>query len=234
MKLGFPRVVKKLYWAVFGCSFIFVLLISSCKHEPVLQKIITPNPGSGFEDTTICFERDILPIFKSNCATTGCHDPITYAEDRVLNSYSSITKEGILAGEPNESDLYKQLNTGKMSLPQYGNLNPAQKDLIKRWILEGAKDGTHCPTKCDTSKFTFAAVIQPLINNYCVGCHKPGNLNGGTDLSTHLGVAASGNSGKLILSLKRNTNWMPQGANKLSDCQIKTIQKWIDNGTPNN
>jgi Cytochrome C oxidase, cbb3-type, subunit III len=213
---------------------VTVAFFTQCKHEPVLKKITIPNPGGNPEDTSICFERDILPIFKGNCATSGCHDAVTHAEDRVFNSYANITKEGIKAGQPNESDLYKELSTGKMSQAKYGNLNQAQKDLIKRWILEGAKDGTNCPSKCDTTKFTFSAVIQPLMNNHCVGCHKPGNLNGSTDLSTHTGVAASANSGKLISSLKRTTNWMPQGGNKLSDCQIKTIQKWIDDGAKNN
>ncbi|MCC7297394.1 MAG: hypothetical protein IT244_03600 [Bacteroidia bacterium] len=217
------------------------LFITNCKHEPLINHIPGPvdttgNGGGNADDTTICFERDILPIIVTNCAKAGCHDAITKEENRNYTTYSGIvTKEDIKAGFPLQSKFFVELNTGQMSQAKYGNLNAAQKALIKRWITEGAKDGKNCPSKCDSSKFTYSGAIQPLLDKYCVGCHKPSSLSGNTDLSTYAGVKdAAVTKNTLMPSLKRSTSWMPLGGSKFSDCQMAQIQKWINAGAPNN
>ena len=222
------------------CGVLF--LLNNCKHEPILGK----HNGIGLIDTTvngadtaICFERDILPIIQTNCAKPdqpgdGCHDVNKAAEGLVLINYSNIKMAGIVQGNPGESKFYNELNTGKMSQSIYGNLSADQKALIKRWILEGAKDGTNCPSKCDTAIFTFSLGVKPIINTYCVGCHKPGSLSGNTDLSDYSGVSNSANSGKLLASLQRTSSWMPLGGKKLNACQITQVSKWINDGAKNN
>ena len=40
--------------------------------------------GSTGPDTSLCFERDILPIFISNCAKSGCHDASSHQEGFVV------------------------------------------------------------------------------------------------------------------------------------------------------
>lgn len=225
---------RSVFFAVVAISTFIVVYLSNCKHEPILKVITTDtSQGGTVDDTSICFERDILPIFVTNCAKSGCHDSITQTEEKMYNSYVGITKEGIKAGDPANSDLYKELSTGKMSWPQYGNLNEEQKKLIARWIKEGAKNGTNCPTKCDTSVYTYSAAVKPLMEKYCVGCHKPGSINGNTDLSNYDSVKSSAASNKLLASVKRSVSWMPSGGKKLSDCQIIQLQKWIDAGMKN-
>ena len=90
-------------WVITAILAIF-LFIANCKHEPLINHIPGPvdttgNGGGNADDTTICFERDILPIIVTNCAKAGCHDAITKEENRNYTSYSGIvTKEDIKAG----------------------------------------------------------------------------------------------------------------------------------------
>jgi hypothetical protein len=60
--------------------------------------------------------------------------------------------------------------------------------------------------------------------------------NGGVDLSNYNGVATVAVSGTLIGTITHAPGFsaMPQGGNKLSDCEITQIQKWINSGALNN
>ncbi len=69
----------------------------------------TGSGGSGGNDSTICFERDILPIFLANCAMSGCHDAQSHEDGYILTSYETITAKGIVPYEPNRSEIYKVL-----------------------------------------------------------------------------------------------------------------------------
>lgn len=57
---------------------VLVTLLFACRHEPVLVNGAPPDatpppPGAA----TICFQSNVLPIFVSNCAKSGCHDAVT-------------------------------------------------------------------------------------------------------------------------------------------------------------
>jgi len=114
-------------------------------------------------------------------------------------------------------------------------LSQSQKDSIAAWINQGAKNTTNCNCSCDPTKFTYAAIIQPIITNQCVGCHKPGSLGGNIDLSTYSQVMVQVNNGKLLGSITHAIGFaaMPKGS-KLSDCQITQIKDWISAGALNN
>lgn len=196
----------------------------SCKHEPVI--VLTA------ADSAICFERDILPIFVTNCAKSGCHDAITAEEELILNSWQGIMSAGIEPGNPSKSEVFKEIQ-GSMGGPRYGNLSSEQKILIQKWIMLGANYTVNCPTDCDSTQFTFSASIKPMIEKYCIGCHAYPNSSGSIELSSHTGVANAAKNGILLNSLTHPTNWMPKGGKKLSDCQIRQFEKWINAGTPN-
>jgi hypothetical protein len=207
-------------------AVLLVMLIptNGCKHEPVFRLTA--------EDSAICFERDILPIFVSSCAKSGCHDAVTAHHGVKLNDWQGIIAAGVKPGKPEKSEVYEEIEE-EMGGPKYGNLNAEQKLLIKKWIMLGAKNDTNCPTDCDSSQFKYSTAIKPLIDKYCIGCHAYPNASGSVELSSHTGVVAATAGGKLLNSLKATTNWMPKGGNKLSDCQIKQFEKWINAGTPN-
>jgi mono/diheme cytochrome c family protein len=231
----------------------------ACKHRsnlpaPVAANNDTTNNGNNNNgngqdttttpvDTSICFERDILPIFLSNCAKGGCHDAASHKEGYILDSYQNIMNsddgDGIYPGDAGDSEIYEVLveDDQDKRMPQYPNapLTTAQINLIKRWINEGAQNGTNCAVLCDTNNFTFAA-IKPIFQQNCVGCHSATLASGGVNLSTHAGVAVVAQSGQLLGALKHQTGFtpMPQGAAKLSDCKIRQVEKWVQAGALNN
>ena len=208
-----------------GITLLLLMLqTQGCKHEPVI--VLTA------ADSAICFERDILPIFVASCAKSGCHDPATAKEGVILNNWQGIMAAGVKPGDPSDSEVFEEIR-GEMGGPKYGNLSSEQKILIQKWIMLGAKNTTNCPTDCDSTQFTFSGSIKPMIDKYCVGCHTYPNSSGSVELSSHTGVAFVAKNGTLLNSLTHPTNWMPKGGKKLSDCEIKQFEKWINAGAKN-
>lgn len=220
--------------------FTVILIVGSCIHDPFIDPSSLNNGEPSTPGCTtggqVCFESSVLPIFISSCARIGCHDAITKEEGFVLDNYSNIVRKGIVPGNASESKLYEVLfESGDDRMPPDAPLSQAQKDSIKVWINQGAKNTVNCNCSCDPTKFTYAAIIQPIITNQCVGCHKPGSLGGNIDLSTYSLVMVQVNNGKLLGSVTQAVGYsaMPKGS-KLSDCQITQIKNWISAGAPNN
>ena len=57
----------------------------------------------------VCFQENVLPIFVSNCAMSGCHNSIDKAEEYDLTSYEGIMK-GVVANHPSRSEVYKVIS----------------------------------------------------------------------------------------------------------------------------
>lgn len=223
-----------------GIAIALFILVDSCMHEPFIDPFTLnegqPNTPGCVSGGTVCFESSVLPIFLSSCARSGCHDAITREEGFVLDNYTNIVKKGIVPGNANESKLYKVLFAGgDDQMPPDAPLSQAQKDSIAAWINQGAKNTVNCNCSCDPTKFTYAAIVQPIITNQCVGCHKPGSLGGNIDLSSYSLVKVQVDNGKLLGSITHAVGYspMPQGS-KLSDCQITQIKNWISAGALNN
>src|SRR5690242_1217775 len=94
----------------------------SCKHQipgitdsPAQDGNPNSNPsiGSSCSADTVYFQQQVLPIFISNCAMSGCHDDASHKEGIVLTSYSAIISGGIRAGNPDNSKIYKVIATSK-------------------------------------------------------------------------------------------------------------------------
>lgn len=212
----------------------------SCKHEiPLTEEQV---PVSGGTQTcsadTVYFQNKVLPLLNSSCAMAGCHDAITHKEGVNLTTYAKIISTGgVKPGNPTGSDLYKVLNkTGgdQMPPPPAAAFTQAQKDIVYKWIQQGAKNNA-C-NDCDTTVFTYSAAVAPLMNTFCKGCHNPTSLGGGIDVSTYTAVKAIAANGKLMGSITHASGFiaMPQGSAKLSDCRIRQVQKWITAGSLNN
>ena len=222
-----------------------------CQHKPPTP--VPQQPAQGSNDTTggnnnggntvdtgICFTRDILPIFISNCAKSACHDAVTKSDGYQFTDYNSIVSKDFVPGNADATELYEKITEDKpdkiMPPPPANALTAEQRDLIRRWINEGAKNTTNCSTPCDTNKFAFAADIQPIMDKYCKGCHSGTSAPLGIVLDSYSGVVAAANSGRLIGVIKHEAGFapMPQGGNKLSDCEVIKIEKWIGSGKQNN
>lgn len=218
-----------------------ILFAGACKHTP--PEITIPDPpagGGGSTGTTrVCFETEILPLFQSNCAKSGCHDAATHTEGYVFDSYQNIIRKDIIPGNASNSEVYEVLfEDGNDKMPPAPNpdLTAAQKALIGRWINEGALNTTNCGTTCDTSNFKYSTAVSVITSAYCVGCHAGTAPSAGINLSSYAGVAAVAQSGRLYNAITHTAGYspMPKNAAKLSDCQITQVRKWIESGTPNN
>lgn len=215
--------MKKVILPLLAILAIAAIGFSSCKHENL----------DVINGDSICFERDILPIFVSNCAMSGCHDAATAADKYDLSNYNAILKKGLKPGNPDDSEIWEVISNGEM--PPNGALTRQQKSYIKSWIASGAKNGTNCAVQCDSNVYSYSAAVTKIMAN-CTGCHSGSNASGQIDLSNHAGVKTVALNGRLIGSLTSQNGYTampPYGSPRLTNCQITQLQKWINNGCQN-
>lgn len=91
---------------------------------------------------------------------------------------------------------------------------------------------------CDTSNVTYSTTIKGIINNYaCLNCHSgPNPIGAGIHLETYDAVKAKVTDGRLFGAINHYPGFapMPDGAGKMSQCDIDKVKAWIDAGAPNN
>jgi hypothetical protein len=237
---------------------IFAATILACKHT-----VETPDPGTGTgtgggagtggsgggtggggtSSNLVCFESDILPIFTSNCAKSGCHNAATHTEGYILDSYNGIrysTSKGIKPGNPDDSEIYEAITETDVRKRMPYNLpplSPAETALIRKWILEGALNTTNCGSACDPNLFTYSGAVKPIIDTYCKGCHSDPATATKPQLTTYAGIKAVAQpNGRLLGAINHAPGFqaMPQAGPKSSDCKITQITKWVNAGAPNN
>lgn len=215
--------------------FAGALLLAACKHDPPVS--LTPIEVSTGE---ISFRDQVQPILNSNCNMSGCHNSSSAAEGIDLSSYASIMSEDelVVRFKPDESELMEELRGygRKGSMPPSGQqLSADQISILKQWIVEGARNSFWAQGPCDTLQSSYAAQIAPIMDNYCNGCHSQAATGGGILLNSYELTKASAQSGKLLASVKHTgaASPMPKGGNKLNDCQIIQIERWISNNYPN-
>lgn len=241
-----------------GCTIAVitaVLLVPACKHElepitlppidPGDTTVVPPPPDAGdttgvpCDPDTVYFQNQILPLFLSNCAMSGCHDVQSHKEGVILTDYALIMQK-IKPFNPNQSKNYQVIVTGdaedRMPPAPAAPLTQAQVDLLKTWILQGALNNgcNEGYGQCDTAGVTYTNFVQPLVANKCQGCHGAVNPGAGIKLTTYNEVKASALTGKFYgsISWSAGTIAMPQNGAKLSSCYIAKVQAWINAGMP--
>jgi hypothetical protein len=116
-------------------SGIIISIVSSCHHETDNADLLPE----------ICFEREILSIFQTSCAMSGCHNSAGEAGFN-LTTYNGIMK-GVIPGEAMKSKVYSVLvNVWSVEnmMPPDRPLSMENRSLIKIWIEQGAKENA-CP-----------------------------------------------------------------------------------------
>ncbi len=226
----------------FLIAISFLIGIIACEHEviePTNAVVPIPSPSNDCDSNKVYFNKDILPIFVSNCAFSGCHDIGTASDDVILTTYQNVMQSDVVkGGDLNGSDLYEVITETDPNkrMPKGGN--PLPQDLIdniKDWILEGAPNSL-CNNGCDTNNTTFSTNVKPIIKLKCEGCHSGSNLGGGISLVTFTEIQNEALSLRLpnVITHQPGFKAMPLGGAKLPDCEIETIKAWIDAGSPNN
>jgi uncharacterized membrane protein len=220
-------------------------LILSCKHEilgvnnPGTGPVNPPTQASSCSADTAYFQQQVLPIFISNCAMSGCHDAATQQKGLNLTNYNGIRNE-VRPGNLNNSKIWERINetdpSKRMPRPPRNPLTQDQKDIIRKWILQGAINNSCASASCDTLNVTYSTSIRNIISNKCQGCHSSSAPAGGFDYTTYAGVKARVNDGKLWGAVNHLPGYspMPKNGAKLSTCELAQIKKWIDAGAPNN
>jgi hypothetical protein len=199
---------------------------------------VNPPEGIPCDPDTVYFEMDLLPIFLSACAKSGCHDGSDNEAPR-LTDYTTIMQAGVKPGNPGGSKIYKVLVTSdtedRMPYPPGSPPLPdSQIAMIYKWIMQGAQN-LHCDNMpCDTTSVTYTGTIWPIIQNNCYGCHSGASPGGGILLQDYTTVKAAAQSGKLYGSIAYQQGYvrMPKNGSQLPGCYIREVKKWIDLGMP--
>lgn len=228
----------KLYLAAVFTSGLIIFY--ACRHEiPERNAVsVTPPPTTNpCSPDSIYFVNEIMPIISSNCTMSGCHDQASHKDGVVLTTYANILRY-VNPGNASDSKLYTMINrtdNDRMPPPPQAPIPQDQKNKIYKWINQGALYN-YCMGNCDTAVFTYSSAIKNTIQNKCVGCHNPSSLGGSVDLSTYTSTRTVALNGKLNGSITQQPGYsaMPKNSAKLSDCEIRQIQKWINAGAPNN
>lgn len=233
------------------CILSIISVTSSCKHEPLASGGVNPTdtiikfPVDTTQGTSITgwkcsadtayFQYDVLPVLISSCATSGCHDASTRADGYQLTDYANAIKKGISAGRASNSKVYTEIANGSMPPSNSGiKMTQAQKDIIAKWINQGAKNLSCNPNfgVCDTTNVKFSTFVAPIIQNKCQGCHS----TQAPLLTNYTQIKASIQTGKFAGSINHASGFsaMPKGSAKLPFCELSKINAWIKGGALNN
>ena len=91
-------------------------------------------------------------------------------------------------------------------------------------------------TDCAGVTPTYTNDIKTIMDANCAtsGCHNASAKASGKDFSTFNNCKNESMSNSFLGSMKHSSGYtaMPKGAAKLSDAQIKLVECWIKNGTP--
>jgi uncharacterized membrane protein len=251
--------MKKLIISFFALIIVVIAATTTaCKHQPNIVTDIIPidtttkttggggtvvdkgdSTGWKCNPDTIYFQ-DVLPIFVSACAGSGCHDAATKADSYQLTDYTNILKRGVVPGNANSSKVYTEIANGSMPPRSSGIvMTAAQKALIAAWINKGAKNYV-CNAnygKCDTTTaVSFTTFVKPIIENRCQGCHGGTIPSGGINLTTYAQIKASALTPAFMGSMRKAVGYsfMPKGGLSLTACELNKMEAWIKRGTLNN
>ena len=215
-----------------------LVFLTNCKHEIVIPKNMnSPEISYLCDSDTVYFVNDIQPLLNSTCATTGCHDDQTAEDDIRLTSYINIIQSGeVKPFRPEDSEIYEVLfeeGDDLMPPPPQSPLSASQKEMIRTWIMQGAKNN-ECREECETDNVSFNNDVAVIIANNCASCHSGSDPNGGIYLTNYTEISAIASSGNLlnVLTASNGAPQMPPGGT-LDNCSIDQITKWIEDGTPN-
>lgn len=240
-----------IFYSILGIVFINLL---SCVHEPFLDGEDPNDPGNGgivdtdvvdfvintqaCDENTVYFENEVLPIFISNCAISGCHDAQSAEDGVVLTDYATISKK-MKPGDPNDSEYYTILLDPQSDElmprdPKTGNgysLPAEQLNLIKTWIEQGVKNN-YCD-ECDTTQYTYSGTIKAIVDQNCAtssACHGNGTQYG--DFTTYEGLKSRVSNQQIQKRAIVDKDMPP--ASPMPDCELLLIKNWIDAGAQNN
>ena len=104
-----------------------------------------------------------------------------------------------------------------------------KEELLYRGISSG-------PCTDTVGAISYGQKVAPMLQQYCYSCHSGSFPSGNIAMGTYSADKAIAQNGSLYGSINHAAGYspMPQGAPKISSCEIATVKKWIDSGMQNN
>ena len=92
------------------------------------------------------------------------------------------------------------------------------------------------PPSCDTTNITYSGTVVPILEVNCYTCHNSVNQQGGIVVDNYDDLQVVINNGTFRGAINHLDGYspMPQGGEKLNECDLTQINFWLDNGAPNN
>ncbi len=223
-----------------AATMLAVISISvvSCRHESLLDQNLPE----------ICFEREVLTIFRTSCSITGCHDG-TGESNYVFDNFIDIS-HSVVPGKPEQSRAYKAVITsfGEGRMPPDQPLSLENRTVIRLWILQGAnptscQDPSEQPSGYVNPRACFQRDILPVLVSSCAmtGCHDAATHEEGytfASYSTTMMAVTAGSTGnsklyEVITAPDNEDNRMPPPPlPRLPAAVIDSIAAWIRYGAP--
>jgi mono/diheme cytochrome c family protein len=102
-----------------------------------------PPPVDDVDVAGVTFEKQVLPIFQTRCI--GCHGGGRRKGGLDVRSVASLLRggnsgPGVTPGSLEKSILWETVASDQMP-PGKNKLSPADKAIIRRWIISGGRDG---------------------------------------------------------------------------------------------
>jgi len=103
------------------------------------KDIISPGQDPNGPPQPVSFSGDLIPIFTSNCALSGCHDAVPSHKPSLVaeNAYNALIGGGYVnTAVPHASTIYTEIKSG--SMPPSGALKASDTQKVLDWIRNGA------------------------------------------------------------------------------------------------
>ncbi len=103
------------------------------------KDIISPGQDPNGPPQAVSFSGDLLPLFITNCATSGCHDGVPAHKPSLVadKAYSALVEGGFVnTVVPHTSTIYTEIKSG--SMPPSGALKASDMQKVLDWIRNGA------------------------------------------------------------------------------------------------
>lgn len=196
----------------------------------------------------VCFDTEVLPIFQTSCAYSGCHNASTAEAGVILDSYSNILSHVKPYDSRNSSAYQAITSVWEAPMPPDRPLTKEQRTIIRVWIDQGAME-----IKCDTTGQNIPPVVEacfsrdvlPVMLSSCAisGCHDATTAAEGVRLYSYTTVMQSGvtayqpASSRVYNALSKaagSEDIMPPSPYQLlPQAAIDSIYRWILLGAKN-
>jgi hypothetical protein len=174
----------------------------------------------------VSFNRDVRPILSNNCYYCHGTDPHHRKGDRRLDTPEGAMEDidgvrAIVPGKPDDSELIARILSQDPDLvmpPPKANksISPAEKEILRRWIAEGAKYEPH---------WAFVAPVRPPVP---AGANAIDHFVGATLAANGLTFSPREEDGALLRRASLDLTGLPPSLAEIAEASAETYAESID------